>query len=92
MANKKDIYVVGILETYEDRTEVKYVTNVENKPKVAEWKAGELAMEFSKEYAKDVAFGLCVNGYAAIPMLKADYLELRNCLATKQESEDKKNV
>lgn len=49
-------------------------------------------MEFSKEYAKDLAFGLCVNGYAVIPMLKADYLELRNCLATRQKIEENENV
>ena len=35
-------------------------------------------MIFSKEYAKDLAFGLCMNGYVAIPMLKADYLNLGN--------------
>lgn len=92
MANKKEIYVVGILEIYEDRTEIKYVTDVQHDPKVAKWNAGEKAMEFSKEYAKDLAFGLCVNGYAAIPMLKADYLELRNCLVTRQESEENENV
>lgn len=92
MANKKDIYVVGILKTYEDRTEIEYVTNINISTKTAEWKAGELAMEFSKEYAKDLAFGLCVNGYAAIPMLKADYLELRNCLATRQKIEENENV
>lgn len=87
MASKKDVYVVGILKTYEDRTEIEYVTNVDTNIKVAEWKAGESAIEFPKEYAKDLAFGLCINGYVAIPMLKANYLELRNCLATKQESE-----
>lgn len=89
MVNKKDVYVVGILKTYEDRTEVEYVTSVNMCTKYAEWKVGEMAIEFSKEYAKDLAFGLCVNGYIAIPMLKAEYLELRNCLATKQESEVK---
>lgn len=89
MANKKEVYVVGILEAYKDRTEIKYVTDVQYDPKVAKWNAGEPAMEFSKEYAKDLAWGLCVNGYAAIPMLKASYLELRNPLVTKQESEEK---
>lgn len=88
MASKKEVYVVGVLESYEDRIEIKFVTGIPER-KYAEWKAGETAMEFSKEYAKDVAFGLCVNGYAAIPMLKADYLKLGNPLVTKQESEEK---
>ena len=35
-------------------------------------------MTFSKDYAKDLAFGLCVNGYAAIVMIKPDYLTLVN--------------
>lgn len=78
MANKKDVYVVGVLETYEDRTEIKYVTDVQYDPKVAKWNAGEPAREFSKGMAKDLALGLCINGYAAIPMLKADYLILKN--------------
>lgn len=43
------------------------------------------AMEFSKEYAKDLAFGLCVNGYAAIPMLKAEYMNLKNPDAKREE-------
>lgn len=78
MTSREDAYVVGILEAYEDRTEVKYVTTVNSRTKYAEWKSGEVAMEFSKEYAKDLAFGLCVNGYVAIPMLKAEYLNLKN--------------
>lgn len=88
MATKKEVYAVGILLSYEDRTEINYVTSVDNRNKSAEWKSGEFAMEFSKDYAKDLAFGLCMNGYVAIPMLKADYLELRNSLATKQGSEE----
>lgn len=78
MANKRDIYVIGILKAYEDRTEIKYVTNVNSRRKIAEWKAGEKAMEFLKGSAKDLALGLCTNGYVAIPMLKADYLNLKN--------------
>lgn len=78
MAKKSEDYVVGILFTYEDRTEIKYVTDVNHGNKEAYWKKGEIAMVFSKEYATDLAFGLCVNGYVAIPMLKANYLNLYN--------------
>ena len=78
MARKAEQYVIGILSSYKDRTEVKYVTSVQTEPKVAHWKDGKEAMAFSKDYAKDLAFGLCVNGYAAIVMIKPDYLTLVN--------------
>ena len=84
MARKaKEEYVVGILSSYEDRTEIKYVTSIQTEPKVAHWEDGKEAMTFSKDYAKDLAFGLCVNGYTAIVMIKPDYLTLVN-----PESED----
>lgn len=67
--------------------EIKYVPDVQYNPKVAKWNAGEKAMEFSKEHAKDLAFGLCINGYAAIPMLKADYLNLENPNIESKEGE-----
>ena len=78
MARKAEQYVIGILSSYEDRTEIKYVTSVQTKPKVAHWEDGKEAMAFSKDYAKDLSFGLCVNGYAAIVMIKPDYLTLVN--------------
>ena len=79
MARKaKEEYVVGILSSYEDRTEIKYVTSVQTEPQVAKWDDGKEAMIFSKDYANDLAFGLCMNGYAAIVMIKPDYLTLVN--------------
>ena len=78
MARKTEQYVIGILFPTETEATIKYVTNIQFDPKVAKWDDGEPAMTFSKDYAKDLAFGLCVNGYAAIPMIKADYLDLRN--------------
>lgn len=78
MARKAEQYVVGILFPTQTGTTIKYVTSVQIEPKVAKWDDGEPAMTFSKDYAKDIAFGLCINGYAAIPMIKADYLDLRN--------------
>ena len=78
MARKAEQYVIGILLSYEDRTEIKYVTSVQTEPKVAKWEDGKDAMIFSKDYAKDLAFGLCMNGYAAVVMIKPDYLDLRN--------------
>ena len=83
MAQKAEQYVIGILSSHKDRTEIKYVTSVQTEPKVAHWEDGKEAMEFSKDYAKDLVFGLCVNGYSAIVMIKPDYLTLVN-----PESED----
>lgn len=78
MARKTDEYVVGILFAYENRTEIKYVTSIDTQTKVAHWEAGKEAKIFSKDWANDLALALCINGNAAIPMLKPDYLELRN--------------
>ena len=83
MARKTEQYVIGILSPHKDRTEIKYVTSIQTEPKVAHWEDGKEAMTFSKDYAKDLAFGLCVNGYTAIVIIKPDYLTLVN-----PESED----
>lgn len=85
MARKSDVYVVGILFAYEDRTEIKYVTSIETETKIAHWEDGKEAMTFSKDYAKDFAWALCLNGNTAIPMLKPDYLDLRNPDVEKEE-------
>ena len=75
MARKaKEEYVVGILFPTKTQTTIKYVTSVQTEPKVAKWDDGKEAMTFSKDYA---------NGYAAIVMIKPDYLTLVN-----PESED----
>ena len=78
MAKKAEQYVVGILFPTKTETTIKYVTGVQTEPKVAKWDDGKEAMIFSKNYAKDLAFGLCMNGYAAIVMIKPDYLTLVN--------------
>ena len=78
MAKKAEQYVVGILFPTKTETTNKYVTSIQTEPKVAKWDDGKEAMTFSKDYAKDLAFGLCINGYAAIVMIKPDYLTLVN--------------
>lgn len=78
MTKKKENYVIGILTAYKDRTEIKYVTSIETETKYAYWEDGNEAIVLSKDYAKDVAWALSVNGYPAIVMLKPDYLDLRN--------------
>ena len=87
MARKAEEYIVGILFAYEDRTEIKYVTEIDMQTKFAKWEDGKEAMTFSKDWAKDLAWALSLNGNPAIPMLKADYLDLRN--PEKEREEDK---
>lgn len=87
MAREKEEYVVGILFPYKDRTEIKYVTNVSSEPKVAKWEDGKEAMTFSKVYAKDLAWGLTLNGNPAIIMLKESYLNLSNPKIVESEEE-----
>ena len=78
MSRKAEEYVVGILFPYENRTEIKYVTSISSKSKVAKWEDGQNAMTFSKAYAKDLAWVLTLNGNPAIAMLKESYLHLEN--------------
>ena len=78
MPKKSDEYVVGILFAYEDRTEIKYVTSIDTETKYAKWEDGKEAKIFSKDWAKDLAWALYLNGNPAIPMIKADYLTLQN--------------
>ena len=85
MARKAEEYIVGILFAYEDRTEIKYVTEIDMQTKFAKWEDGKEAMTFSKDWAKDLAWALSLNGNPAIPMLKADYLDLVNPKAKEEE-------
>lgn len=78
MSRKAEEYVMGILFPYENRTEIKYVTSISSKSKIAKWDDGQNAMTFSKAYAKDLAWGLTLNGNPAIAMLKESYLHLEN--------------
>ena len=87
MPKKSDEYVVGILFAYEDRTEIKYVTEIDMETKYAKWEDGKEAKIFSKDWAKDLAWALCLNGHTAIPMIKADYLDLVN--PEKEREEEK---
>lgn len=87
MARKADEYVVGILFAYEDRMEIKYVTEIDMQTKFAKWEDGKEAKIFSKDWAKDLAWALSLNGNPAIPMIKPDYLDLVN--PEKEKDEEK---
>ena len=59
-----DCYVAIFFDGDADRITSKFVTSVPAR-NLAEWKAGEPAMTFSEDYAKDIVFGLTLNGYSA---------------------------
>jgi len=55
----------------------RYVTGIPSHNQ-AEWKAGEPAMSMSEEFAKDIVFGLTLNGYAAAVVKVLRGVTLRN--------------
>lgn len=56
-------------------TNFRFVTQL-NDGKVAEWDAGQQALLFeSKPYAKDIAKGLCWNGFPAMLVEVPNYME-----------------
>lgn len=76
---KKIKYVIGIIGGNDNVNTIKYVTSINTNTNVAKWESDKEAKVFdSKSYAEDVAFGLCVNGYDAVVMIKSDYIILKN--------------
>lgn len=56
-------YYVGILE---DGGRIMFVTGISNLTKTAIWGGGEPAKRLSREAARELAYGLRCNGYAAV--------------------------
>lgn len=76
---KKIKYVIGIIGGNDNVNTIKYVTSIDTNTNVAKWESDKEAKVFdSKSYAEDIAFGLCVNGYGAVVMIKPDYITLKN--------------
>ena len=81
MPNKKYDYAVMHVQSGSFVTEI-------GANKVAYWKAGESAKLFSKEFARDLAYGLTLNGNTALVVEVPVYIsDLRNS----EEKEDKNN-
>ena len=78
---KQELYAIGILF---EGNKIKYVTSL-GEHKTAHWSAGEEAMYFTKDWAKDMCIGFAWNGYTAIPILKQDFITLSN--PPKEENE-----
>lgn len=61
---KKYFYYVLVFTT----SGAKYVTGIKER-NYAEWDELENPMVFNKNYAEDVAMGLCLNGYSAVEVM-----------------------
>ena len=60
MANKKNYYYVLVMTNHGPV----FVTGIPER-RTAQWDKLEKPMEFSRDYARDVTIGLCVNGHMA---------------------------
>ena len=67
MKNPRFDCYVAVFTEEDGKPCVKFVTNLPSR-NWAEWNAGEPALKINEDYAKDVVFGLTLNGYAAAVM------------------------
>jgi len=74
MAKTTEQYAVGILK---EGNKIAYVTSL-GEGKTAKWEKGKEAMYFSKSWALDMCYGFAWNGIAGIPILKQDFITLKN--------------
>ena len=75
MNPKFDTYVAVFFQKGDDHV-VKFVTSA--KGSWAEWLDGEPAKPFAESYAKDIVYGLTLNGYAAAVIKAVHGLEFMN--------------
>ena len=74
MARKTELYAIGIIM---QDNRMLYVTSTGEKH-TARWEDGKDAMLFTKDIAKDMCQGFAWNGIPTVPVLKLDYINLRN--------------
>ena len=68
---------VAVFFSEDGEVYARYVTGIPSRNS-AEWKAGEPAMKLSEDYAKDIVFGLTLNGHAAAVVKVLNGVTLRN--------------
>ena len=68
-------YYVGVLNA---ENKINFVTRVDNQHKISYWTEGEKAKRFTLSYAKDLVFGLGLNGYNAVVITAPEYYEFKN--------------
>lgn len=56
--------LVAVFTEEDKKITTRFVTGIPSH-NTAEWKPGQPAMTFSESYAKDIVFGLTMNGHAA---------------------------
>ena len=76
MMNPRFDTYVAVFTEKNGVTTVKWVTSTEGS--YAHWDAGKPAKQFAESYAKDIVFGLTLNGYAAAVVKVLHGVELKN--------------
>ena len=71
-----DTYVAVFINK-DGESYVRFVTDLPAR-NTAEWNAGKPAMKLSEDYAKDIVFGLTLNGHPAAVSKFLHGIELRN--------------
>ena len=56
--------LVAVLENDGGKITAKFVTGIPSR-NAAEWQPGQQAIKFSEDYARDIVFGLTLNGHPA---------------------------
>ena len=64
MSNPRFDTYVAVFTNHDGDIRTRYVTDIPAR-NMAEWNPGKPAMSLSESYAKDIVFGLTLNGYAA---------------------------
>ena len=77
MENPRFDTYVAILTDDEGNMNTRFVTGIPGH-NTAEWKAGQPAMSFYESYAKDIVFGLTLNGHAAAVIKVLHGVTLKN--------------
>jgi len=74
--NQKFDAFVAVFFSKDGENTVKFVTEVDRN--TASWEAGKPAMKLSESFAKDIVFGLTLNGFAAAVVRVLHGVEFRN--------------
>lgn len=86
MSNPKFDTYVAVFFAEDGELYARFVTGIPSR-NTAEWKAGQPAMRLSEEYARDIVFGLTLNGHAASVVKFLHGVTLKNPAEASAESE-----
>lgn len=77
MSNPRFDTYVAVFTNKNGDIQTRFVTDIPAR-NMAEWNAGKPAMSLAESYAKDIVFGLTLNGHAAAVVKVLHGVELRN--------------